>query len=288
MQGFIRPMPQWKDLEEAVAGLVAPILGGMPIGNRTFEISRNKILFPGGVRTEIDVYVREPAANAVYLFECKNLAEPVGKSDVVLFADKIQDHGAIHGFMVAPRFSKYARIRAERATRMTLLESSRHKINPVDLQSFSWVLQRIHCRELITSVGNMRPQLDSTAVVDGIAARFRDVLEIYARMGAAQHVSENLAQAAGIHQMAFEQTWRFRPGGLLIAGDAAESLTLVGEVEFTTVNPTILYGYDVAKRCRFVKFERFQISDDAWADSLVITEAGARAPSLAKDSVKLG
>ncbi len=281
-------MPEWKDLEEAVAGLVAPILGGRPIGGRTFEISRNKILFPGGVRTEIDVHVREPAANAVYLFECKSVAEPVGKSDVVLFADKIRDLGAVRGFMVAPRFSKYARIRAAREPRLTLLESSRHKISPVDLQSFSWVLQRIHCRELVTSVGKVRPPLDSPVVVDGIAARFRDVLEIYARMGAAQHVCENRAQAAGIHQTAFEQTWRFRPGGLLIAGDAAESLTLVGEVEFTTVNPMILYGYDVAKRSRFVKFERFQISDDAWADSLAISEAGARASSLAKDSVELG
>ena len=80
---------------------------------RPGEVERrtNGLLPVGDVHHEIDVCVAVGAAKgyeSVFLFECKNWADPVGKNEIIVFAAKIDAAVAQPGYFVAKQFTKDA------------------------------------------------------------------------------------------------------------------------------------------------------------------------------------
>lgn len=100
-------------LERAVHALERAILRDSPgFSESTFRIEPRKILVRDGVRHEIDLYVSidvTPVHPAIYVFECKNWAVPVGKNEIIVFSEKIAAADAQRGFSsrrVLPRTPK--------------------------------------------------------------------------------------------------------------------------------------------------------------------------------------
>jgi hypothetical protein len=55
----------------------------------------------GGVHYEIDIFVTIDLSNgykSVFIFECKNWQEPVGKNEVIVLSEKIAGAQAQHGY----------------------------------------------------------------------------------------------------------------------------------------------------------------------------------------------
>jgi hypothetical protein len=98
------------------------------VGN-PFQIERRKIITVGDVHHEIDVCVAVGAAKgyeSVFLFECKNWADPVGKNEIIVFAEKIDAAVAQRGYFVAKQFTKDAVAQAARDARISLLYATEH------------------------------------------------------------------------------------------------------------------------------------------------------------------
>lgn len=76
------------------------------------------------VRHEIDIWVSVDLGRgytALFIFECKNWIESVGKNEIIVFSEKIRAVQAQSGFFVAKSFTGDAEAQAALESRITLL-----------------------------------------------------------------------------------------------------------------------------------------------------------------------
>lgn len=113
-------------LEGIVSQLEGFILRQSPVlAEHAFKMERNKIICVEGVHHEIDLYVTVDAAEgytSIHIFECKNWKRPVGKNEIVEFAEKIRAVQAARGTIVARGFTSDATAQARKEPRIGLLK----------------------------------------------------------------------------------------------------------------------------------------------------------------------
>lgn len=99
-------------LEEAVIAIESFILRSSPaLTQNIFNIISRKILIVDGVRHEIDVWVEIEISEEyklIYIFECKNWTDKVGKNEIIIFSEKIRVSRAQKGIFVAKSFTSDA------------------------------------------------------------------------------------------------------------------------------------------------------------------------------------
>jgi hypothetical protein len=124
------PQQKGNALEAAVLAIEVLILRTSPnVKERTYLIESKKHINVGGVHHEIDVFVTFDLGhgyNPVYIFECKNWKEAVGKNEIIVFAEKISAAGAQRGFFVAKSFTADAVAQANKEPRMELVVAAEH------------------------------------------------------------------------------------------------------------------------------------------------------------------
>src|SRR6266849_4908962 len=104
------PTPQQKGnaLENAVRGIENLLLSLSPsLQQETYKIESKKIISVRDVHHGIDVFVSVDLGSAyksVFIFECKNWKDPVGKNEVIVFSEKIGVCQAQWGCIVAKAF----------------------------------------------------------------------------------------------------------------------------------------------------------------------------------------
>ena len=117
-------------LEEAVRAIEETILRTSPnVKDKTYRIESKKIINADDVHHEIDLVVTfdlGPGNKPVYIFECKNWQEAVGKNEIIIFAEKIAAAGAQRGFFVAKSFTSDAVAQADKEPRMELVIAAEH------------------------------------------------------------------------------------------------------------------------------------------------------------------
>ena len=135
-------------LERAVTLIETVILKSMPAySEKSFTIQGKRIVVVDGVRHEIDLWVEIDLGNgykSIFVFECKNWEESVGKNEIIVFTEKIKAVQAQQGFFVAKSFTRYARAQALKVPRLELLlaEEGDHEILEVPLH-FHFITHRI-------------------------------------------------------------------------------------------------------------------------------------------------
>jgi hypothetical protein len=126
------PTPHEKGnvLEAAVAAIEGCILATSPaLRDKTFVIESKKIINVGDVHHEIDIFVTIDLGRgyqSIFIFECKNWQDSVGKNEVIVLSEKIDAADATKGFLVAKSFTKDAHAQAAKDTRITLLTAAEH------------------------------------------------------------------------------------------------------------------------------------------------------------------
>jgi hypothetical protein len=112
----VSPQEKGDRLERAVRAIEQAILRDFPAySDKTFRFASKKIVNSGGVHHEIDVHVEVelgPGYNSVFIFECKNWEENVGKNEIIVFQEKIDATRAQRGFFVARGYTKDAVVQA--------------------------------------------------------------------------------------------------------------------------------------------------------------------------------
>jgi hypothetical protein len=124
------PLEKGNVLEAAVTAVEYHILSTSPaLREKPFFIECKKIITVANVHHEIDIYVTvDPGDgyNSVFIFECKNWEDAVGKNEIIVFAEKIAATQAQSGFFVAKSFTKHAHSQAATNTRIRLVTVSEH------------------------------------------------------------------------------------------------------------------------------------------------------------------
>jgi hypothetical protein len=118
------PQEKGDSLENAVAAIEEFILQVSSGMGRKPIVEKKKIITVDGVRHEIDVYVTAdlaPGYKPIFIFECKNWKEAVGKNEIIIFSEKIDASHANSGCFVAKSYTTDAVSQAKKDPRITLL-----------------------------------------------------------------------------------------------------------------------------------------------------------------------
>jgi len=122
-------------LEESVRAIEHAILASSPgMEKDSFRIENKKITVVDGVRNEIDVWVEidhGKGYRSVFIFECKNWENSVGKNEIIIFSEKMDVFTAQKGFFVAKSFTKDAIAQSKKDKRITLLNASESPIKNI-------------------------------------------------------------------------------------------------------------------------------------------------------------
>jgi Restriction endonuclease len=148
------PWEKGNALEAAVAAIEHHILSTSPaLREKTFLIESKKIVLVGGVHHEIDIFVTTDLGDgykSVFIFECKNWEDAVGKNEIIIFAEKIAATQTQTGFFVAKSFTRDAYSQAATNPRIRLVTALEHEPTTAPLPSefHQLILTTVHAEAM--------------------------------------------------------------------------------------------------------------------------------------------
>jgi hypothetical protein len=262
------PTPKEKGdaLELAVQAIESSILKASPsYQEKTFTIEGKKIVTVADVRHEVDIWVSVDLGEgytALFIFECKNWEESVGKNEIIVFAEKIRALQAQRGFFVAKSFTADAKAQALLERRITLYRVADLPATdiPVPFNFHGVHIDRLDAQANFFGRGatdeNSRPeQLNletGTLLIAGVqstAEEYVNAWGIAERDRCVNSFPSTVAQT-GVHELPFEAERSFGAGEASLNGMEIARARLVGRVQVTVSRPKIISHFEVATRGR--------------------------------------
>ncbi len=252
-------------LHQAVLAIEQHILHTAPhLKDKNFTIQDKKIINSAGVHHEIDIFVSvesAPGYSAIYIFECKNWKDAVGKTEIIDFIEKIQCANAAHGYFVAKSFTKDAYAQAEKSTRLTLLVATENDPKglpiPGEFHTVASVGRRV---ELNLFQRGRKPDselvdIDITtakAELNGTLINLNEYLVPIANETISRDVLSFRSHAfpVGEYEREGVSTRVFQPGELIVNEMDIELMEVRASYTATIYRPAIIWSFDVEKRGR--------------------------------------
>jgi hypothetical protein len=266
-------MQKGNSLESAVKAIEEVILRNSPaVKEKTYRIESKKIINAGGVRHEIDVFVTfelGPGYSPIFIFECKNWQDAVGKNEIIIFSEKIDAAGAQRGFFVAKSFTGDADAQAKKDARMELLTVTEHDpasyILPFGYQST--FLNPKHIRVNFRKKGSdgknttkVEP-LKADIKIKDFDGTFQQYMDIWVQiaMNESMMTFPSGKIADGVYERETHSEKRFGDGQFLLDGNEIETVAIDVTFEITLLRPAVKAVFDVGGRGRVVTFEAHQV-----------------------------
>ena len=273
-------------LEEGVRAIERHLLSTeAAIADGDLTIESRKIVIEAGVRNEIDLHItlrRPHGYDAVFIFECKNWKDKVGKNELIVFSEKIKVSKAQRGFFMAPSFTDDARAQAALDQRVELVTATAKEIEDVQhVTNFSWMVVAIPAMhvDLRSATSDTPPPTvnpsSAHATLDGRVINFDEYVRQWAATVADQRTSAPDARMDddGQYRLEVVDTRELGAGRLVIDGHAYAYATLHADVVATVTTPTIRARVDVVGRGRALKLEPIVIGDGTLEIWLTASEA---------------
>lgn len=259
-------------LEEAVTAIEGHILNTSPaLREKPFLIESKKIIAVEGVHHEIDIFVTIDLGDgykSIFIFECKNWEEAVGKNEIIIFAEKVAAAQAQLGFFVAKSFTKDAQAQAATNPRIRLVTAAEHDPTTAPLPHgfHGLIITPVHAEATFHTRkgGSTLEMVDMATVVAKLRGEPIDLrahlckwAEETAGQDARSFRSERFA--AGDYERATEAKREFQEGELTInAKDIASAESNI-RYRATVVRPAVLSYFEIHTRGRVVSLAPMQI-----------------------------
>jgi hypothetical protein len=252
-------------LEDAVRAIETAILRSSPaFSEATFVIEAKKIVSANGVRHEVDLHVTAtlgPAYEAIFIFECKNWQEKVGKNEIVIFSEKIKVLSAQRGFFVAAGVTADAIAQAKLDPRIELLAAAELDPAAIMIPASFHAINVGHTKASVffhegpgaSKSTSMDPSMTVVRVNGEIVGTSKFIENIIANLRddrmnsfASGTVSE------GVHNVLFEGERVFPLGEVTVDGKCVHHVTVTGSAEVAVNKAVVLSAFEVATRGRQV------------------------------------
>lgn len=270
-------------LEAAVAAIERQILGTSPaLREKPFIIENKKIISVEGVRHEIDIFVTIELGKgyrSVFIFECKNWEEAVGKNEVIIFAEKIAAAQAQEGFFVAKSFTRDALAQASTNLRIHLVMASEREPSTVPLPFglHSLILTPVHAEALFHKAkgGTQLQTVDlakAVAILRGEAIDIRAYLCKWAEEAANEDARSFRSERCpeGEYERSTEAKREFAEGEFTINGTQIAWADTSIRYIATVVRPAIISCFDIESRGRVVSLAPIQIPSAGTIDMKLV------------------
>lgn len=254
-----------RGLEGAVLSIESTILQASPgLAKSSFRIETRKIVTVSGVRHEFDLWVEvdpAPGYAALFVFECKNWSDKVGKNEVIVFSEKVKAVQAQRGFFIAREFTRDARAQAELDPRLQLLEVKEKVFEDLLVPLRIHVLAvdnqevEISLREAGVSAADALQKIDLTsasAVLDGQPLDLSAYLMKWRDEVSGERTNRFPSQTlpAGVYALDNQGVRTFAPGTFRLNGADIESATLTMKFTAEVIRPAIVSSVQVVGRGR--------------------------------------
>jgi hypothetical protein len=265
------PSQKGNALETAVAAIERHILSTSPaLREKTFFIEGKKIIAVDGVHHEIDIFVTieaGPGYRSIFIFECKNWQDPVGKNDVVVLSEKINAAQAQNGYLIAKSFTKDARAQAQKDRRVVLSIATEHDPTAASLPHgfHGALLEAEHAETTFYARGG---HSEITIDIGGVEAELlgnvidlRQYLQKWAEEASSKDVlsfrSERFPE--GVYGRTAQSVRNFAPRELLLDGLDIERGETTVHYKVTLVRPPVVSYFEIETRGRVVTLAPIQI-----------------------------
>jgi Restriction endonuclease len=237
-----------------------------------FIVEDKKIVIAEDVRHEVDLYVEVSVAQgykSIFIFECKNWQDNVGKNEIIIFSEKIRVTCAQKGFFIAQGFTKYAVAQAAKDERIELLLVSDF---PLDIYPFGRML--VTGRSVFngaanfilrSAFGKQNPSIKnidistSNTVFNGSEIDFCKFLdeESDKAFNEALKQIDTASLDAGAYPIQIQRKITFPENRLLLNGDDVAEIHLDVLVSILIHKPRVVYYFSIESRGRYVELEPY-------------------------------
>jgi hypothetical protein len=260
-------------LESAVAAIEHHILNTSPsLREKTFLIESKKILLVDGVHHEIDVFVTIDLGEgyeSVFIFECKNWKDAVGKNEIIIFEKKIEIARAQHGYFVAKSFTRDAESQAATNGRVSLLRASEYDpaITPRPFDFHTNLISPIRAETTFlvrggdhSSLKTLDPKVAS-AKLKGSVIDLCHYLNKWAEEAASKDVLHFRSEREkdGDYERDVTSGREFAPGEFIVDDGDIERAESSVRYNVHIVRPAIVSHFEVQSRGRVVSFAPIQV-----------------------------
>lgn len=263
-------------LESAVRGIETAILKSNPaLSEGTFVIEAKKIFVVNGVRHEVDVYVvvdLQHGYKAIFIFECKNWIDAVGKNEIIVFSEKIRALQAQKGFFVAKSFSKDAVAQAKVDPRIELLIATEHNAAetpaPFDFHTIFRDLKKSSSTVEFVERGasGLKPPLpvdpnSASVVFMGNSV----VLNVLVQQWISESTDANSNQfpsgtlPQGTYDRVAQFEKEFAANDLIVDGMDIQTIKIRTEFPIQVLRPPVVSHFEVSTRGRTISFAPVQL-----------------------------
>jgi hypothetical protein len=262
-------------LEDAVRAIEELILRASPnVKEKSYLVESKKVITVGGVHHEIDLFVSfelGPGYKSIYIFECKNWKEAVGKNEIIVFAEKIAAAGAQRGFFIAKSFTVDALAQASKEARMELVFASEH--DPVNtIAPFGYHTTRTTPTHVTIEFTKWGARLTERVKIDlpkAVATRNGNPLDLleYINAWGTEAITESMRTfpsgtlPEGIYQRECSSERSFAEGVLTINETSMQTATITVQFDIILVRPAIKSDFEVNGRGRVISFEEHKVGD---------------------------
>jgi hypothetical protein len=256
-------------LEAAVVAIEELILISSPnVKEKSYRIESKKIINVGGVRHEIDIFVTfelGSSYNSVYVFECKNWKEAVGKNEIIVFAEKIDAASAQRGFFVAKSFTADAVAQANKESRMELVIAAEHDaastILPIGYQTT--VQKPTHVKAVFRKSGASGTKSVTYDLSQAVATLNGDLLNLldYLNDWVTEAINESMRTfpsgtlVDGAYERECTSDRQFAEGTFVVNDVAIEAATIDVQFEINLIRPAVRSHFEINGRGRVISFE---------------------------------
>jgi hypothetical protein len=269
------PIEKGNALESAVAAIEAHILRTTPgLSEKTFLIESKKIINVGGVHHEIDIFVTIDLGNgykSIFIFECKNWQDPVGKNEVIVFSEKIAAAQAQHGYLIGRSFTKDARFQAEKDARVILSTAAEHDPEtariPFGIHMFFSTLEHVESKFQIRGSKGPEFPVDLTTAHAKLLGNTIDLRQYLLSWGG-QRATEDIRsfRSERVPEGQYERTAsskrEFATGEFVLEDQDIEQAELSVRYKVRVERPAIISYYEIKSRGRVVSLAPVQFQGD--------------------------
>ncbi len=239
-----------------------------------------------GVRHEIDIHVTAdlaPGYKPIFIFECKNWKEAVGKNEIIIFSEKIDVSCATSGCFVAKSYTSDAVSQAKRDPRITLLLAAQHdqESGPEVFQFFTRSPEMTKLDVTMFKLGSMgldpKPVSTETAQLEcfGKPVNFAGQLNFWSMEVCDDDLMAFFEEPvpAGIYHRIVDGELNFGPGQVSVNHEDVEKLAFHVEYKVTVTQVPVVSHFEVKSRGRCITFAPQLIGNDTMQWRVVMPSA---------------
>jgi hypothetical protein len=271
-------------LENAVRGIEDLLLSLSPsLRQKTYKIESKKRISVNGVPHEIDVYVSVDLGNeykSVFIFECKNWKDPVGKNEVIIFSEKIDACQAQWGCIVAKTFTEYAENQAKTDPRIKLFHATEHDLSlPAPFEFFVRVPRFTRVDIGLKAHDNTGTKFASVkfnearVLLVGQSLTMREFFELIGKPVCTADLFDSMRAAVpeGSYARTLRHEQAFDTEVLYVNEQNIAAAVFDVEYEVLVKRRAIISHFEVETRGRFLELEPMQVGEDfvGWQVAIV-------------------